>query len=204
MGVFERAAGYLLVERAVIAQAAEAEDHGATLHVGETVLGLACPSGGVEVQTDREFYSAGRLIVSAGAWAGTVLAGLQIPLRVLRKAGPGSSRKPMLIDPTGACPLSCSICPCSRTTPDARPLWRGRECEPFSPEVGNCFYGFPQIDAPGVKVAEHSGGTVVEDPLHVDRRLDLADEQRRVTDFCRTCLPQLSGRRSGTSVCCTQ
>ena len=53
----------------------------------------------------------------------------------------------------------------------------------FSPELGDCFYGFPQIDAQGVKVAEHSGGTVVDDPSHVDRRLDPADEQRRMTRF---------------------
>jgi glycine/D-amino acid oxidase-like deaminating enzyme len=40
----------------------------------------------------------------------------------------------------------------------------------------------------------------VDDPSHVDRRLDLEDE-RRVIDFCRAHLPQLSGRRLETSVC---
>ena len=41
--------------------------------------------------------------------------------------------------------------------------------------LARCFYGFPQIDAWGVKVAEHSGGTVVDDPSHVDRQLDPAE-----------------------------
>ena len=66
VGVFERQAGYLLVERAVLAQAAEAEQHGAALHLGENVLGWRAQGGGVEVQTDRELYMAGRLIISAG------------------------------------------------------------------------------------------------------------------------------------------
>ena len=43
-------------------------------------------AGGVEVQTDRELYTASRLIVTAGAWAAPLLAILQIAL--------GCSRKP--------------------------------------------------------------------------------------------------------------
>ena len=185
VGVFERAAGYLRVERAVIAQAAEAELQGAKFHLGESVLAWRAKAGGVEVQTDRELYSAGRLIVTAGAWAATVLADLQIPLRVLRK--------PVFwFEPQTEAYRSDRGMPTFLFDLPAAGL------DAF--QSAACFYGFPQIDGLGVKVAEHSGGAAVDDPSQVDRRLDPAD-QRRVTDFCRTHLPQVSGRLIQHSVC---
>jgi len=207
VGVFERQAGYLLVERAVIAQAAEAERAGAALHLGENVLALRARDGGVEVQTDRELYVAGRLIVSAGAWAGPLLSDLNIPLRVLRK--PVYWYEPQTDAYRSDRGMPTFLFDLPATGSDAnRPAARQSQAagdaatggELFSPELGNCFYGFPQIDARGVKVAEHSGGTVVDDPSQVDRRPDPADE-RRVTDFCSAHLPQLSDRRLETSVC---
>ena len=51
-----------------------------------------------------------------------------------------------------------------------------------------------------MKVAEHTGGAVVDDPLSVDRGVDPAD-QRRVIDFCRAHLPQLADRPTEHSVC---
>ncbi|HEX4143304.1 MAG TPA: N-methyl-L-tryptophan oxidase [Pirellulales bacterium] len=205
VGVFERQAGYLHVERAVVAQAAEAESHGAALHVGENVLGWRAQGGGVEVQTDRDRYSAERLIVSAGAWAGPLLADLKIPLRVLRKAvywfepeadvyRSDRGMPTFLFDLPAASPETHR--PAEQPQADEREAGSG----PFLPELGNCFYGFPQIDWRGVKVAEHSGGTVVDDAAQVDRRPDPTDE-RRVIDFCRAHLPRLSDRRLETSVC---
>ena len=85
VGVFEPRAGYLLVEQAVQAQAAEARRRGAELCIGETVLSWSVKADGATVRTDRDLYCAGRLIISAGAWAGQLLADLRIPLVVLRK-----------------------------------------------------------------------------------------------------------------------
>jgi sarcosine oxidase len=195
VGVFERQAGYLLVERAVIAQAAEAERHGAELRIGETVVEWRATAEGVEVQTDRDLYVAKRLIISAGAWAGSLLVDLNIPLSVLRK-------EVYWFKP------QTDIYRCDRGMPtflfdlphDA--LGTGQAClpDPRSPKRDSCFYGFPQIDARGVKVAEHSGGTAVGDPLQVDRRSD-PDCERRVVEFCHTYLPQLSERPTEHSVC---
>jgi sarcosine oxidase len=207
VGVFERQAGYLLVEQAVVAQAAEAEHHGAALHLGENVLAWRARGSGVEVQTDRELYVAERLIVSAGAWAGPLLADLRIPLRVLRKGvywfepqtdayRSDCGMPAFLFDLPAASPQTSQ--PAAQHSAAAGDASGGGGR--FSPVPGNCFYGFPQIDRRGVKVAEHSGGTVVADPSHVDRRPDAADE-RRVIDFCRAHLPQLSDRRLETSVC---
>ena len=50
------------------------------------------------------------------------------------------------------------------------------------------FYGFPKIDDLGVKLAEHSGGRVVEDPLAESREID-PGEQARVEWFVKNHLP---------------
>jgi sarcosine oxidase len=174
VGVFEPQAGYLRVEPAVVAQAAEAERHGAELRSGETVLSWRAAGDSVAVETDRGRYSAGRLIIAAGAWSAPLLAGLGARLTVLRKqvhwwrAAGGAYAQG---SPTFLYEL---------------------------PE--GCFYGFPQIDASGVKVAEHSGGAAVADPLALDRQLDTADRDR-VAGFCRDYLPGLTNELLGHSVC---
>jgi glycine/D-amino acid oxidase-like deaminating enzyme len=58
----------------------------------------------------------------------------------------------------------------------------------------------PRIDALGVKVAEHTGGAVVTDPLAVERELEPA-ERRRVEEFISASLPQVSHRMTRHSVC---
>jgi glycine/D-amino acid oxidase-like deaminating enzyme len=54
------------------------------------------------------------------------------------------------------------------------------------------FYGFPQVDSGGLKVARHSGGELVEDPLALDRGLDV-HEFEEVRKFVTACLPGVSG-----------
>ena len=65
---------------------------------------------------------------------------------------------------------------------------------------GGIFYGMPQIDAAGVKVAEHTGGAVVADPLQLKREAEGA-ERRRVEEFLAECLPQVGRRQTRHSVC---
>ncbi len=176
VGVFERQAGYLLVERAVIAQAAEAERHGVQLRIGETVLSWRTQGDAVVVQTDRDRYSAGRLIVAAGAWSAPLLEGLGINLNVVRKQVHWY-----------------------RPTAGAYAAHHGSPTFLYELPQG-VFYGFPDIDSRGVKVAEHTGGRAVSDPLLLDRELDPA-ECNRVTDFCRQYLPQLTADLLEHGVC---
>jgi sarcosine oxidase len=152
--IFERRAGYLLAERCVPAHAAQATRLGAELHDGETILAWRAEGAGVVVETNRARYAADRLIVCAGAWAGQLLSELHVPFQVRRK------------------PLYWW-----RTRGETYQALRG--CPGFLYDLPRgCFYGVPQIDPSGVKVAEHTGGSVVKDPLAVDRQVDLADQQR--------------------------
>jgi sarcosine oxidase len=186
VGVFERQAGYLLVERAVMAQAAEAErpsaqghgaqGQGAQLRSGETVISWRSQGDGVVVETDRDRYSAGRLIVSAGAWSGPLVDRLTPRLNVIRKQVQWY-----------------------RAADGAYSAAKGAPTFLYELPEG-VFYGFPQIDERGVKVAEHTSGSAVPDPLLVDRGLDAGDCDR-ATAFCRQYMPQLTGEVLGHSVC---
>jgi sarcosine oxidase len=181
IGVFERVAGYLDVEACTIAHAEEAQSRGAELHVGEEVrawrpLGSGAANQGIEVETDRGRYEAGALVVTAGAWAGSLLADLRMPLEVLRK------------------PLFWF-----KTKTDQYRVDRGCPCYLFeTPEGG--FYGFPDLEPYGLKCAEHSGGAVVADPLRLDRELN-RDDQLRVDQFIADHLPGVSQTRTHHAVC---
>ncbi|MEO7156844.1 MAG: N-methyl-L-tryptophan oxidase [Vicinamibacterales bacterium] len=72
-GYFEPEAGYLRPEACIAAQLAAAEHDGATIHRNETVAGFDASTGGITVATDRDRYTADRLIVAAGAWLPTLV-----------------------------------------------------------------------------------------------------------------------------------
>jgi len=175
-GVFEPRGGYLRVEECVRAQADEAVSRGAELHVGETALEWRPQGAGVTLRTDRTTYTADRLVIAAGCWAGTLLADLGLTLEVRRK-------------------------PLYWYATESRDYLVERGCPAFLFELpSGVFYGFPQIDTAGVKIAEHSGGRVVVDPLLVNREID-PDDQRRVEEFAAACLPGLTNRCTAHTVC---
>jgi monomeric sarcosine oxidase len=156
--VFEPAAGYLLVEDCVRAHLQAACDMGAWQLANQRVVHWSVEGHSVRVVTEGGEFSAARLVVCGGAWASQLLASLQLPLRVVRKH------------------LYWFANTDERYRAD-------RGCPAFLYELADgCFYGFPQIDWRGVKVAEHSGGTPVTDPSQLDQSLEPLDKAR-VTSF---------------------
>lgn len=175
-GVFESEAGYLWVEKCVIAYAEQAQAYGACLQTGEVVRQWSATGDGVTVQTDKQLYRAHRLVITAGAWAPQLLSSLEVPMQVLRK--------PLLWYRT--------------QQPDYRgdggfPVWL------FETPNGT-FYGFPELDDMGLKVAEHSGGLTVDEPLQLERQLTPADRQP-VEALLRRHLPGVSDRCLHHTVC---
>jgi sarcosine oxidase len=65
---YEPEGGYVRPEAAVSVQLELAGRHGACLKLGERVLSWSASSGGVRVTTTAGSYSAGRLVLCAGAW----------------------------------------------------------------------------------------------------------------------------------------
>jgi sarcosine oxidase len=174
--IFERRAGCLLVERCVEAHLRQATRLGAETRTDESVRGWHAEGDGVVVETDEGSYSAARLIICAGAWSAQLLDALGISLEVRRK------------------PLYWW-----RTRTEAYRADRGTPGFLYDLPHG-CFYGFPQIDPRGVKVAEHTGGSIVLDPLTVDRDLHV-DDQQRVAEFVGEYLSEATTHCSDYTVC---
>ncbi|MCE9527218.1 MAG: N-methyl-L-tryptophan oxidase, partial [Planctomycetales bacterium] len=177
VGVFEPAAGYLRVERCVLAHLAAAKQQGAELRSGVTVQSWNADDGGVAVTTDQGNFTADKLVITAGAWAPHLLASLGIPMTVRRKH------------------LHWFACD--------HPVYRGEQAPTFFYELPHgLFYGFPAVDELGVKVAEHSGGETVTDPLTDPRPLEELD-LARVRDFVGNELPAVgkTARHTNHKVC---
>ena len=173
VGVFERAAGYLRVERCVLAHLAAARDAGADLRFQTTARSWRGTSDGVEVVTDHGTFSAKKLIITAGPFAPRVLVDLGIALQVRRKHLYWFSNTNRVYHEMSDCPTYLYELP------------------------QGVFYGFPQIDELGVKVAEHSGGAAVENPTTDPRELDpqdLARVEQFVADYLPGCGRQLRHR----------
>ncbi|MBX7071972.1 MAG: N-methyl-L-tryptophan oxidase [Pirellulales bacterium] len=176
LGVFEPAAGYLEVENCVRAYVEEALMLGAAALTGESVLSWHATTDQVRVVTESSRFTASRLIITAGAWAGQLLTDLRIPLTVLRK------------------PLFWY-----RPQGSQYEAQRGCPCFLYETAAGE-FYGVPSLEPWGVKIAEHTGGERVDDPLLVDRDLRATDQQR-VDAFVREHLSHLQGQPAHHAVC---
>ena len=126
--------------------------------------------------TAKERLRAARLVVTAGAWAGPLLGDLGVPLVV--------RRKPLFWYKTDG------------------PHYRVEDGAPtfFFETAGGLFYGFPEIDRWGLKVAEHSSGETVDDPLNVDREIHQSD-RAPVEAFLSSHLPSAGRDVTKSSVC---
>jgi sarcosine oxidase len=153
--LLEPEGGLLRVEACVRAHAAQALGRGAVLHEGEAVREIHATPGGVTVETDRGRYEAGGVVLCGGAYSGPLLRSLALPLPPLQLR-----RKLMLW---------------YDVQEPAYRLDHGCPVFAFDTDEG-FFYGFPILDAAGLKVAEHSGGEEVRDPDALDRGLRPEDE----------------------------
>ena len=177
VGVFERQGGVLSVERCVEVQARLAQQGGAELWSNTEVESWRVEAGRVVLETSRGRVTSERLVLAVGPWAPAHLASLGVEMRVLRK------------------PL----------------LWHRSEPGAYSPERGSpvflyerrdgVFYGFPALEDGVVKVAEHSGGAVVADPLRLKRTMG-PEDAAPVASFLSECLPQVDPQAVVRSAVC--
>lgn len=137
IATLEHRAGWLDVDLTLQYAHRRAQRFGAQLEVEQPVISWEAKTSSVLIHTANAVYEAARLILAAGAWAGDVLRGLEIPLQVVRKTF--AWFKPV----------------------DPELFAEGRI--PIFGFPPNAFYGFPNIGEMGVKVAEHSGGENVVD-----------------------------------------
>jgi monomeric sarcosine oxidase len=177
VGVFEAAAGYLCVERCVQAHIDAARAAGAEIITDTEVQSWTAEGGEVRLQTTGGHEIVGaRLIIAAGAWASRMLIDLNVALNVRRKSLFWFASDDSRYDVASGMPVF------------------------LFEEPEGAFYGFPQIDERGVKFAEHTGGRTVDDPLVVDRSIDVSEQSRLIEALTRY-LPGVSSRVTDHVVC---
>ena len=175
-GLFEEEAGFLMVEEAVRVHIEQAQQAGATFLSDQAVVDWSIDGANVLVRTETDQFSAGRLVITAGSWSADLLGKLGFELRILRKALHWYR-------------VAADQYQCSQGAPTF-----------FYDTPDGYFYGFPAIDGRGLKVAQHTGGEVVTDPLQVDRELDVR-EQAQVASFLSHFLPAVSSEATDHAVC---
>ncbi len=174
--VWEPGAGFLAVERCVATCLDEAKRHGAELQFDTTVTRIESHAAGVTVETSKaERLFADQVVVAPGPWGPELLSDTGLSLTVLKKH------------------LHWFQAPQSFQLDSGFPTFLVE-----TPE--GIFYGFPAIDERGLKVAEHSGGEPVSDPLAADRSVDRRDRER-VKQFLETSMPTCSTSATGHAVC---
>lgn len=134
VAVYEPHAGILDPEACVGAHLDLAARHGADLRHGEPALRWTADGAGVRVETADGAYTAERLAIAAGPWAGEVLAELGLPLRVQRVVNVHFAP----VQPDLFAPERCPVY-----------LWQVPEGD---------YYGFPALPGQGVKFGRHDTG----------------------------------------------
>ena len=178
VGLLEHSAGFLYVDDCVRAHAEEARRLGAVVRDNEPVISWKAEGGGVTVETAAGRYAAGRLVVTAGPWAGRMLGAIGARLAVMRQVvfwlggrdGDHSFQR------------------------DVFPIF-------IADTADGAFYGLPALNADGLKVARHYGAPELREPSEVARTVSDADEAP-VRVFLRAHLPAADGpvRRAATCI----
>jgi sarcosine oxidase len=176
VAVYEPRAGILFPEACVQAHLARARACGAQIHPDEPVLRWQAGAEGVSVRTGRGSYSADQLIVTAGAWAGQLLADLEPALAVERQVA-------FWFDPKSSPDhFSAANCPVH--------LWQFDD-DRFA-------YGFPDLGS-GVKIACHQTG-IAGSPDSLGRDV-CADEVEGIRSVLRRFLPDADGAFRSAVAC---
>jgi sarcosine oxidase len=172
MAVFEPSGGVLHAERCLATLHTLAHHHGAQLRHGEAAHHWAVDGAGLRVETGLASYTADRLIVTVGPWAGSVLSELGLPLAVRRVVN-------IYVAPTRPEFYAPASCPTF-----AMALPEGE------------YYGMPDH---GLKIGRHDVGEVCT-PETVRRGID-AEEIAMFMAVLERHLPGAQGQVTATLTC---
>lgn len=179
--LYQPEGGFIASERAIVAHATLAQAAGADLRARERVLGWEPDGDGVRVTTERGSYTAGRLVVSAGAWMGQfvpALAGIAVPERQV--LGWFQPSDPALFRPDRF--------PVLNLTGGGHDGDDGR------------WYGLPIWGMPGYKFGRYHHLDEVVDP-DTDPRICRPDDEALLRDGIRRYFPGADGPVMGMAAC---
>lgn len=175
--IFEREAGFVLASKTVAAQIRLAKENGAVLRPETRIEAWEPGAQGVVVHAGAGPERFDRVVIAAGTWANALLRLPDAEVTITPKTL--FWRRPA----TDEFDLGGGFVPFAVETKD-----------------GRLFYGFPSIDADGVKVAEHTGGAAIDRPE--DRRQGPApNEEEDLEAFLAATIPALAGRPGADQGC---
>jgi monomeric sarcosine oxidase len=176
IGCYETTSGVLFSEECIRAFREQSVKRGAALLANTAVENIEIHAQGVIVHTKAQKYFADSLVVSAGAWAGRLLAKLNLPLQPTRKTVAwfeaddslyGSERFPAFVFHL----------------------------------TDEMYYGFPSFSGCGVKIGRHDGGQKA-DPDQMNREFGaFSEDEADVRRFLQRFMPQAAGRLKQGRVC---
>lgn len=152
VAVYSPDSGFVLSERAIALYTRLAIDLGAEVHAREPVVEWEIRPDSVIVRTAASTYSAGRLIVSAGAWTSKLIPSLSKVLQPERQVLIWTRPLRPEIFQLGAFPIF------NLQSPEGH------------------FYGFPVYDFPGFKLGRYHHRNEKVDPDAMDRECHPEDE----------------------------
>ncbi|GAB6930839.1 N-methyl-L-tryptophan oxidase [Paenibacillus sp. JCM 10914] len=156
-GCFEPTSGVLKCEECLEAYRDLAERHGATILTNSKVKELLVHDQSVTVKTQDQTFSAHGLVVSAGAWSGSLLSmlDLELPLNPVRKTVAWFDVN--------------------------EDLYNHRDFPAFSFETTQGqYYGFPSIHGSGLKLGRHDGGETINPDEAI---LEFGELEKDATDL---------------------
>ncbi len=174
--VYQADGGFLLPERCIVDHVNAALEAGAEVHGRERVLDWEPSGEGVIVRTNRGSYRAGRLVITAGAWASKIAPALsQVAVAERQVLGWFQPERP------------------EHFRTDTFPVFG------LYVEEGR-FYGFPVFGVPGFKVGRTHHRTQAVDPDQLDR--DIYDEDEAVLrQFVERYFPAAAGPALSLKTC---
>jgi sarcosine oxidase len=171
-GVLEHDAGMLFVEECVRAQLDVAKQNAAEIKAECPVLDWTANDHGVTVRTKDQTFHAAKLVITAGAWATTLLRDIGVPFAVMRQTMhwfEPSNRQEFGV---GRFPIFLL------DTPEG------------------AFYGMPALESRGVKVARHYGAPELAGPSDVNWEVTESDAVP-VIAFLNQHIPSAIGPSTG-------
>jgi len=173
VALYEVNAGVVRPEAAVAAHLDRAARRGAVVRMDEKALSWRATGGGVVVETARQSYSAGKLVIAAGPWIGHLVQALALPIRLERQVQ-------FWFDPTGD-PTAFA--------PGRFPIWIWQGDDDGHP------YGVPALDGERcVKCALHHGASAFAGAIEqLDREVQ-PEEIATARALVARRVPALAGR----------
>jgi sarcosine oxidase len=181
--LFEPEAGFVTPEQAIRLYAKQATKQGAAIHTNEKVLEWKKVGDGIEVITDKKTYRCGKMVITAGAWAGKMIPGLADKIKVTRQFV-------AWMEPRNENDFAINNFPCWLIADDQQP---------------GCYYGFPVLPEEkfgrphGLKLAHHYPASAT-DPDNVNRQMN--DKDFLNLEYClQKYLPGVKGKMTDYKIC---